>query len=106
MCRCLSTSLQMYQAKNVQVLKEFYTRRSLVPTQMSILMDVLVKSVSVCEREERIVKREEREKTRKTEEKERRKKKEKREDAYEAEDTSNIQNQLITEYRLHLCTNF
>ena len=58
-------------SKNVQVLKEVYTGRSLVPTQMSILMDVLVKSVSVCEREERIVKREEREKTRKTGEKRR-----------------------------------
>ena len=76
-------------SKNVQVLKEVYTRRSLVPTQMSILMDVLVKSVSVCEREERIVKREERKNEKdRGEEKERRKKKEKREDAYEAEDTS------------------
>ena len=43
-------------SKIVQVLKELCTGRSLVPTQMTILMDVLVQSVSVCEREERRVK--------------------------------------------------
>ena len=35
-------------SKNVQVLKELCTGRSLVPKQMTILMGVLVKSFSVC----------------------------------------------------------
>ena len=36
----------------VKVLKEVCTGRSLVPTQMTILMDVLVNSVSLCKEKE------------------------------------------------------